>query len=229
MKKTLLLSIILVLSFCSEIKSQADTLSYVTYADSLPHFVYGQYQYSRFIQINLVYPLEARRKALQGKVYVSFIVDTLGKISNKKILKDIGGGCGNEALKAIEQTSGMWTTGIHNGKKVNVLMNLPISFSCGNCSPDSDNSVFVPNTDPNYYSEYYYDRAMEDLTAERNLTAIFYFTKSLGQIPNFRDALNKRGQVKLKIKDVKGACEDWHLAQKNGDKEVGELLEKYCE
>jgi TonB family protein len=223
--KKFLLSIICVLFYSNILKSQADTSAYLTLADSLPTFLYGDYQFSRFIQMNLIYPPEARKKEIQGFVYVSFVVDTIGNVSNSKILKDIGGGCGNEALKAIQLSSGIWKSGIDKGKKVKVLLNLPVKFTCTNCS---NKGTYIPNTDPNYFANYFYDRANEELNANRFLTSILYFTKSLSYKPNFKDAISKRGYAKFKNQDKKGACADWLSAQKLGDKGVDEFINLNC-
>ncbi|MBA2612485.1 MAG: energy transducer TonB [Bacteroidetes bacterium] len=224
MKKTIL-ALLIAITSSNQLRSQTDTLFYLISSDSLPSFLYGPEQYKRFVQINLTYPTKAMRNNIQGTVYLSFVVDTLGKVNNIKILKDIGGDCGIEAVKLIKQSSGIWKPGMDKGKKVNVLLNFPIKFKCESCPASGS---YSPNTDPNYLSKYYYDRADEEFLADRYMTAIFYYTKSLEQKPNYKDALSKRGLVKLKNNDKKGACTDWNLAQKSGDDKVYELINKNC-
>lgn len=72
------------------------------------------------------YPDEARRKEISGRVYLQVIVDEKGKASDPKILRDIGGGCGDAAAKAI--TKMKFKPGKQNGKKVKVQYSLPITF-----------------------------------------------------------------------------------------------------
>ncbi len=81
----------------------------------------------RYISQNLVYPEAAREAGTEGTVYVSFVVDEHGQVQNPAVLKDIGDGCGEAALRVI---AGMptWEPGEQMGKKVKVRLNLPIQF-----------------------------------------------------------------------------------------------------
>jgi len=82
----------------------------------------------QFVSRNLEYPTEALNAAIEGTVYVSFVVDDAGKIVQPSVLMDIGGGCGEAALAVLDKMP-MWEAGIHEGKKVQVKLNLPIQFS----------------------------------------------------------------------------------------------------
>lgn len=79
---------------------------------------------------NLLYPEEARNKGLEGKVFVEFIVNEDGSLSNFVVLKGIGGGCDQAAIDAISK-SPKWIPGKQKGKAVKQRMVLPISFSLG--------------------------------------------------------------------------------------------------
>jgi hypothetical protein len=65
---------------------------------------------------------------ITGKVYVSFVVETDGSISNPRILRDIGGGCGKEAVRVVKMMP-KWTPGKQDGKPVRVQFNLPVAFN----------------------------------------------------------------------------------------------------
>lgn len=82
----------------------------------------------QFLAQNLRYPAEASRKKVSGKVYLTFVVCEDGSLCNYEILKGIGSGCDEEALRVVKEMSGMWQPGIQRGKKVRVKYNLPISF-----------------------------------------------------------------------------------------------------
>lgn len=82
----------------------------------------------QFVSRNLEYPTEARDAAIEGTVYVSFVVDENGKVVQPSVLMDIGGGCGEAALTVLNKMP-TWEAGIHEGKKVKVKLNLPIQFS----------------------------------------------------------------------------------------------------
>jgi len=81
-----------------------------------------------FVQKNLKYPQLALENNITGKVYVSFVVETDGSISNPRILRDIGGGCGKEAVRVVKMMP-KWTPGKQDGKPVRVQFNLPVAFN----------------------------------------------------------------------------------------------------
>lgn len=66
-------------------------------------------------------------KGLQGKVFVTFIVEKDGSISNVKVLRDIGHGTGKEAVRVLKNSK-KWIPGEQNGKKVRVLYSLPLTI-----------------------------------------------------------------------------------------------------
>ncbi len=88
-----------------------------------------------FLNRNIIYPLVAREQNIEGTVVVSFIVEPTGYISNAKLIKDIGGGCGEEAMRVVEgmnealqNAKVRWMPGLKDGKAVRVLTNVPIKF-----------------------------------------------------------------------------------------------------
>lgn len=81
-----------------------------------------------FIVKNIVYPKDAIERKIEGKVFVTFIVDTVGKVVDPKVLKGIGYGCDEEAVDVISETSGLWNPGEVKDKKVRVRLTVPISF-----------------------------------------------------------------------------------------------------
>jgi periplasmic protein TonB len=94
-------------------------------ADEMPDFIGG---ISQYVAKNLVIPRIAVEELKSGTVYLTFVVERDGSVSNVKILKDIGLGCGDEAVRVI---TGMpkWKPGKNQGKPVRVQFNLPIRFS----------------------------------------------------------------------------------------------------
>ena len=69
--------------------------------DPEPEFPGGIEALYKFLAENIKYPTEAKEKRIQGKVYVTFVVDTDGSIRDARVLRDIGGGCGEEALRVV--------------------------------------------------------------------------------------------------------------------------------
>ncbi len=84
-----------------------------------------------FIADQIEYPEEARHQMVQGRVVVSFLIDTVGKINEAKVVKSLGYGCDEEALNAVLATSGLWIPGKTSGKKVVAIMTVPVVFTLG--------------------------------------------------------------------------------------------------
>jgi protein TonB len=77
------------------------------------------------------YPAQARRMRIEGKVFVEFVVNKDGSIQDVKVVKGIGAGCDEEAVRVIE-TSPSWTPARQRGKPVRQRMILPITFKLVN-------------------------------------------------------------------------------------------------
>lgn len=93
-----------------------------------PEFPGGVEAMHKYIADNLSYPMLARENHITGRVYITFIVEKDGSISNVKTLRDIGGGCGAEACRIVRSMPN-WKPGKQRGKAVRVQYNLPINFS----------------------------------------------------------------------------------------------------
>jgi TonB family protein len=78
----------------------------------------------------LTYPKVARKKGIEGKVFVEFVVDKRGEITNIKVIRGIGYECDEEAVRAINSCP-QWTPGKQRGQPVSTRMVLPISFKLG--------------------------------------------------------------------------------------------------
>lgn len=90
----------------------------------------GMEGWNKYLSENLKYPSDARNMGIEGTVYVVFVINTDGSITNPEILRGIGGGCDEEALRVI-QNSPNWDAGTQRARKVNVRMRLPIRFKLG--------------------------------------------------------------------------------------------------
>jgi len=99
-----------------------------TRVEKVPEFPGGLAEFGRFLSMNIKYPQDAVKNHIQGRVYLTFVVETDGKLSDIKVLKGIGGGCDEEAVRVLT-LSPNWTPGIQNGKPVRIAFGVPISFS----------------------------------------------------------------------------------------------------
>ena len=96
--------------------------------EQMPQFIGGNIELHKYLQKNLKYPDSAKINSIQGTVYITFIVEKSGKVTNAKILRGIGGGCDNEALRVIESMPD-WIPGYQRGKPIRVQFNMPIVFT----------------------------------------------------------------------------------------------------
>lgn len=84
-----------------------------------------------FVYKNLRYPALARKNGISGTVVVSFIVEKSGKLTSMEILRDIGGGCGAEALRVVDlmnERGLAWNPGTQGGRPVRVQFALPVKY-----------------------------------------------------------------------------------------------------
>lgn len=95
--------------------------------DKMPEFPGGNEAMSKFIIATLNYPEAAKKEKVEGRVTVQFVVDEHGKVVNPKVLRGIGSGCDEEALRTVKLMPD-WKPGEKAGKPVAVQMVLPIQF-----------------------------------------------------------------------------------------------------
>ena len=95
--------------------------------EELPEYPGGLEAMYKFLNDNMKYPKKARKKRIQGKVYVQFVVDRDGSITNVEVLRGIGYGCDAEAVRVVKLMP-KWKSGKQRGKFVKVRYKLPITF-----------------------------------------------------------------------------------------------------
>jgi TonB family protein len=92
-----------------------------------PEYKGGQAALMRFLSKNIKYPKLAQKKGTQGTVYIQFVIEKDGSISNIKVVRGIGDGCDEEGVRVVKLMKN-WNPGIHHGKKVRVKYILPIKY-----------------------------------------------------------------------------------------------------
>lgn len=107
-----------------EVKSDAP----FTVVEQQPEFPGGLDALRTFLGKNLNYPRMAASSGVSGRVYVSFVVNTDGSLTDIQILKGIGFGCDEEAIRVMQKMP-RWKPGKQSGRAVRVKYNLPISFT----------------------------------------------------------------------------------------------------
>jgi periplasmic protein TonB len=101
--------------------------SIVDFSTEKPAYPEGMNALMKFLGGNIKYPQIAKETGIEGKVIVQFVVTKEGSIEMVKVLRGIGGGCDEEALRVVKLMK-KWLPGKNNGKPVNVRFTLPISF-----------------------------------------------------------------------------------------------------
>ena len=98
-----------------------------TIVEQMPEFPGGTEKLFKYLGKNIEYPPMAKDAGIKGKVYVTFVVDKDGSITDVKVLRGIGGGCDEEAVRVVKSMP-KWKPGKQRGKSVRVQYNLPINF-----------------------------------------------------------------------------------------------------
>ena len=95
--------------------------------EQMPEFPGGDRALMDFVKDNIQYPAEAKEKGIKGLLYVNFIVEPDGSVSDIKVLRGIGGGCDEEAARVVESMP-KFKPGMQNGETVRVSYTVPVIF-----------------------------------------------------------------------------------------------------
>lgn len=96
-------------------------------AEVMPEYPGGEQAMMKFVADNVKYPQDAIDKEISGRVLVSFVVEKDGSIGDVKVVKGIGGGCDEEAVRVVNAMP-KWKPGMDKGKPVRVSYMMPITF-----------------------------------------------------------------------------------------------------
>ncbi|WP_113660692.1 energy transducer TonB [Pedobacter nanyangensis] len=108
-------------------KSQGDQLYSFVALKNPPQFPGGLTKFYEFLAKNLKYPEAAKAKSIRGNVFASFIIEKDGSLSSIKILRGLGSGTDEEAIRVLK-TSPKWKPGSLDGKPVRAQYSVPIKF-----------------------------------------------------------------------------------------------------
>lgn len=98
-----------------------------TVVEAMPDFPGGDAARIKYLNENIKYPQMARESGIQGRVFVTFVVEKDGAVTDVRVLRGIGGGCDEEAIRVIKNMP-KWKAGKQRGKPVRVQFNMPILF-----------------------------------------------------------------------------------------------------
>ena len=110
-----------------EAEENVDDQEIFQIVEEMPSYPGGEGKLMEYVANNIKYPQIARETGIQGRVFVGLVVEPDGSISNVKVLRGIGGGCDEEAVRIVENMP-KWKPGKQRGKTVRVSYMLPINF-----------------------------------------------------------------------------------------------------
>lgn len=110
-----------------EEEEEAEETQIFTVVESMPGFPGGEAARIKYLNENIKYPQMARESGIQGRVFVTFVVERDGAVTDVRVLRGIGGGCDEEAVRVIKNMP-KWNAGKQRGKPVRVQFNMPILF-----------------------------------------------------------------------------------------------------
>ena len=95
--------------------------------EEMPEFPGGVAKLGDYLAKNIKYPQMARESGVQGRVFINFVIEPDGHVSNVKVMRGIGAGCDEEAVRVVKSMP-KWKPGKQRGKAVRVSYNLPVNF-----------------------------------------------------------------------------------------------------
>ena len=102
--------------------------------DQMPEFPGGTEALLKFVANNVKYPEKAKDEEISGRVFISFVIEKDGSVSNVELKRGIGGGCDDEAVRVVKAMP-KWKPGIKDGKPVRVSYMMPINFKLTDDTP----------------------------------------------------------------------------------------------
>ncbi|WP_242923732.1 energy transducer TonB [Pontibacter liquoris] len=99
-----------------------------TYVEQMPTFPGGETEMLKYLAKNIRYPAAAQRAGVEGLVVLSFVVGKTGEISEIQVIKNLGAGTDEEAMRVVKSMP-KWTPGKQNGRAVPVRYTLPVRFT----------------------------------------------------------------------------------------------------
>ena len=140
--------------------------------EQMPQYTGGEEAMMKYVAENIKYPQAAKDKNISGRVFVGFIVEKDGSVSTVKVLRGIGGGCDEEAVRVISSMP-KWKPGIKDGKPVRVSYMMPIFFKLDDGQPAKSVKKEKANN--------------PDMTPDKN--GVYQIVEEMPKFPGGEDAL----------------------------------------
>lgn len=119
--------------------------------ETQPNFPGGFEYFYAYLKKEVKYPAEAVKNNVQGKVFLSFVVEMDGSLTNIKVERRLGSGTDEEAVRVLEE-SPKWIPGMQNGRPVRVKYNIPISFALNKTNQSGKSQGQIKNSESPSFS-----------------------------------------------------------------------------
>ncbi len=129
---------------------EANPDSIYTFVEKAPEFRGGMEALQMYLNLSLVYPGKAINEGIHGTVYVQFVVEKDGSLSNSEIIRSLGGGCDEEALRVVNEMP-PWIPGKIKHRTVRVKMTFPVKFILVTQEPDILETYLEADRMPYFY------------------------------------------------------------------------------
>jgi len=106
-----------------------DTSNVFEAVETVPAYPGGTAAFDKFIKKNMQYPKAARKNRIEGTVYVQYIVEKSGELTDMHVERGINTDLDNEAMRIMTLPQKWWSPGMHDGKPVRVRLTIPIAFT----------------------------------------------------------------------------------------------------
>ena len=189
--------------------------SVYSFVDQSPEFPGGVTGLTDYFSLALNYPEQAITDSIEGKIYIGFIVEKNGSVSDVKVLRGIGSGCDEEAVRVISKMP-LWSPGMLNGIPVRVSKTLPLTFSLATARPDQTKIYLEADTLPSFGGGFealmdYLHKNIEkvDSTCQSAKVDVYFVVEINGSISNVRLKDSVGCELDKKAKEIVQNMPDW--------------------
>jgi TonB family protein len=210
------------------LKAQTETF---VVPDSLPVFDGGTTSIEFYISASVNYPAESREFKQQGKVFVSFIIDTGAQVRNPEVLRSSGHAALDKEALRVTQSLPFTRPAIHQGEKVPYKMTIPINFKIDDAphKPNYNaNAIAYCSPIESYPSDEYYlkgNKFFEEGKFYDALENLRIYTK---HYPKDFETVTKLGVCYIKTRQQEKGCALLAKVQKQGSAAADKDIKQYC-
>ena len=156
--------------------------------EEMPGFPGGEVKLMEFIAKSINYPKEAIEKGIEGRVFVGFIIDVDGSVTDVKLLRGIGCGCDEEAIRVVKSLP-KWRPAKQNGVLIRVPFQLPVNFKLEDKMDKEKGDKKTVNADKVVSeNEYFYPSSIEG-EVEDPENEVYEIVEQMPRFPNGIDTL----------------------------------------